>query len=207
MQTPPPPPPPPADLPPPPPPPGGMPPPLPPVAPYPAYAAVPAYAPPVYSPAPPANPFVSDVQFAGFWVRAVAAFLDGLLVGIVIRLVFLVINLITIGAAIGTGTQSLDTSSSGVVVLVYLVYFAFYAGYYIYFWGMGQTPAQCLFHIYVADAHTGTAIGFSRAGLRFLGYVLSSLVCYVGLIWAAFDPHKQGWHDKIANTVVFYGGG
>ncbi|HEY8179778.1 MAG TPA: RDD family protein, partial [Candidatus Limnocylindria bacterium] len=22
------------------------------------------------------------------------------------------------------------------------------------------------------------------------------------LIWAAFDPRKQGWHDKMAQTVV-----
>jgi uncharacterized RDD family membrane protein YckC len=157
------------------------------------------------APPPPQPQYLTDVRYAGFWIRAVAAFLDGLFVGIVIRLLFLV-NLITISSAVGIGTTSLDTSSTGVVVLVYLIYFAFYAGYYVYFWGMGQTPAQRIFHIYVADANTGTAIGFGRAGIRFLGYVLSSLICYVGLIWAAFDPRKQGLHDKIANTVVFYGG-
>ena len=27
----------------------------------------------------------------------------------------------------------------------------------------------------------------------------------IGLIWAAFDGRKQGWHDKIANTVVLQG--
>jgi uncharacterized RDD family membrane protein YckC len=24
----------------------------------------------------------------------------------------------------------------------------------------------------------------------------------IGFIWAAFDPNKQGWHDKIASTYV-----
>jgi uncharacterized RDD family membrane protein YckC len=24
----------------------------------------------------------------------------------------------------------------------------------------------------------------------------------LGLVWVAFDPRKQGWHDKIAGTVV-----
>jgi uncharacterized RDD family membrane protein YckC len=24
----------------------------------------------------------------------------------------------------------------------------------------------------------------------------------LGLIWVAFDPKKQGWHDKLAGTVV-----
>ena len=30
------------------------------------------------------------------------------------------------------------------------------------------------------------------------------IVCLVGLIWAAFDSRKQGWHDKIAGTVVVH---
>jgi uncharacterized RDD family membrane protein YckC len=25
---------------------------------------------------------------------------------------------------------------------------------------------------------------------------------FMGLIWVAFDPRKQGWHDKLAGTVV-----
>jgi uncharacterized RDD family membrane protein YckC len=24
----------------------------------------------------------------------------------------------------------------------------------------------------------------------------------LGLIWVGIDPRKQGWHDKLANTVV-----
>jgi uncharacterized RDD family membrane protein YckC len=24
----------------------------------------------------------------------------------------------------------------------------------------------------------------------------------MGLLWVAFDPRKQGWHDKLAGTVV-----
>jgi len=23
-----------------------------------------------------------------------------------------------------------------------------------------------------------------------------------GILWVAFDPRKQGWHDKLAGTVV-----
>ncbi|HET6701496.1 MAG TPA: RDD family protein [Gemmatimonadaceae bacterium] len=28
------------------------------------------------------------------------------------------------------------------------------------------------------------------------------VVFLIGVIWAAFDAHKQGWHDKIAGTDV-----
>ena len=44
--------------------------------------------------------------------------------------------------------------------------------------------------------------GIGRALGRFLGYLISTIALYIGLIWAAFDPRKQGWHDKIASTFV-----
>ena len=193
-----------------PPPPGNLPPPpppanLPPPPPSAGYAPAGGNVFPVIPPPPAfaAQPMSqADVRYAGFWIRFAAAFLDGLLVGIVIRLVFLVISLITVAAALGTGTESLDTTSSAVTTLVYVIYVVFYAGYFIYFWGMGQTPVMRRFGLYVADANTGGPIGFGKAGLRFLGYVVSILVCYMGLIWAAFDPRKQGLHDHIAGTVV-----
>ena len=30
----------------------------------------------------------------------------------------------------------------------------------------------------------------------------SALPLLLGLIWVALDPRKQGWHDKLAGTVV-----
>jgi uncharacterized RDD family membrane protein YckC len=26
--------------------------------------------------------------------------------------------------------------------------------------------------------------------------------CFLGMLWVAFDARKQGWHDKLAGTVV-----
>jgi len=37
---------------------------------------------------------------------------------------------------------------------------------------------------------------------RYLGYYVSTIPFCLGLIWVAFDPRKQGWHDKLAGTVV-----
>jgi uncharacterized RDD family membrane protein YckC len=48
----------------------------------------------------------------------------------------------------------------------------------------------------------GKLIGFGTALIRWLGLVLSFSVLFLGVIWVAFDPQKQGWHDKIANTYV-----
>jgi len=33
--------------------------------------------------------------------------------------------------------------------------------------------------------------------------LIVSVECiFIGVIWAAFDANKQGWHDKIAGTYV-----
>jgi uncharacterized RDD family membrane protein YckC len=157
--------------------------------------------PPLYAAQPMAG---EQVVYAGFWIRFAAAFIDGIIVSIALFVVFFVIGLLAGVAALATGSQP-SSSGGGIEILADIIYFVLYAGYFVYFWGMGQTPAQRWFHIYVADANTGRAIGFGRAALRLVGYVLSVLACDIGLIWAAFDPRKQGWHDKLANTVVFYG--
>jgi uncharacterized RDD family membrane protein YckC len=61
-----------------------------------------------------------------------------------------------------------------------------------------------LFRLRVVDANTGQRIGIGRAILRIVGFVLSAIPCYFGLVSAAFDARKQGWHDKIATTVVLH---
>ncbi len=47
-----------------------------------------------------------------------------------------------------------------------------------------------------ADQLTQQLIG------RYLGYYVSIFALGVGFLWVAFDPRKQGWHDKMAGTVV-----
>jgi uncharacterized RDD family membrane protein YckC len=37
---------------------------------------------------------------------------------------------------------------------------------------------------------------------RYFAYFLSTIPLGLGLIWVAFDKRKQGWHDKLAGTVV-----
>jgi uncharacterized RDD family membrane protein YckC len=40
------------------------------------------------------------------------------------------------------------------------------------------------------------------AVVRALSCFLSAVVAGLGFLWIAFDGDKQGWHDKIAGTVV-----
>jgi uncharacterized RDD family membrane protein YckC len=54
----------------------------------------------------------------------------------------------------------------------------------------------------VVDATTGNTLSVGQSIGRYLGYYVSMIPLFIGLIWVAFDKRKQGWHDKLAGTVV-----
>ena len=140
-------------------------------------------------------------RFGGFWIRLAASIIDSIVVTVALFIIFFAIGLIAGIAGLATGRRP-SVTGSNVENLANLIYVLLYIGYFVYFWGMGQTPAMRWLGLQVVDATTGAPIGFGRAALRYVGFVVSILVCYIGLIWAAFDPRKQGWHDKVARTVV-----
>ena len=71
------------------------------------------------------------------------------------------------------------------------------------FWGYcGATPGKIAVGLKIVDAASGGAPPLWRLVLRFFAYWVSALPLYLGFLWAAVDRRKQGWHDKIARTVV-----
>ena len=71
------------------------------------------------------------------------------------------------------------------------------------FWmSYGATPGKLLLDCEIVDAHTGEPITLKQALLRYVGYYLSALFIFSGFLWIIWDKRKQGWHDKIAGTVV-----
>jgi hypothetical protein len=38
--------------------------------------------------------------------------------------------------------------------------------------------------------------------IRYVGRLISGLVCYLGDLWMPWDKEKPTWHDKMATTVV-----
>ncbi len=69
-----------------------------------------------------------------------------------------------------------------------------------HFWS--ATPGKMLLRIKVADAATEQPMTDEQIAFRLCGYCVSSLFFFLGFFWIAFDKRRQGWHDKIANTVV-----
>jgi uncharacterized RDD family membrane protein YckC len=48
----------------------------------------------------------------------------------------------------------------------------------------------------------GQPLNFLTAFVRSLAALFSALVFFLGFFWIGWDRDKQGWHDKIAGTVV-----
>lgn len=125
---------------------------------------------------------------AGFWVRFLAFLIDGLGVGIVS-------NIIT--GFVSPSSDPLDTSRSSINTLIGVLYFC-------YFWsaqGGGQTLGMRVLNLKVVRTD-GSSLTILQAFIRYIGLIVSIAVIFIGVIWVAFDPNKQGWHDKIATTYV-----
>lgn len=146
-------------------------------------------------------------RYAGFWRRLVAYTVDN----IILNIVFIVLTVIVTTAFV-LGSMSAnsrawvadltDPARINLLLLpVTALYMVMSIAYFTYFHGIkGRTPGKMLMGLEVLSTN-GTPIGFGIAFLRSVGYLVSSIF-YLGFIWAAFDKRKQGWHDKIAGTVV-----
>jgi uncharacterized RDD family membrane protein YckC len=128
------------------------------------------------------QPAVSaDTVSADFFVRLVAALIDGVI--LVIPQLFIRMLL---GPAIGT-----------------LAGLAIGVGYSYYFWTTsGQTPGKMAMSLKVVSAETGGLLEPSAALLRYVGYLVSSIPIGLGYLWVLWDPKHDAWHDKIAKTKV-----
>jgi uncharacterized RDD family membrane protein YckC len=82
--------------------------------------------------------------------------------------------------------------------------FIFVSGYGVLSWSLsGQTLGDLIFGVRVVRSD-GSRISFSRSLLRIVGAYLAGIPFFLGFLWAIWDNRYQGWHDKIAGTVVVY---
>lgn len=73
----------------------------------------------------------------------------------------------------------------------------------ILFWTeKGGTPGKLIMNMYIVDEKNGEKMNIGQSFIRYIAYIPSMIIGCLGFIWIAFDDKKQGWHDKIAGTVV-----
>lgn len=73
----------------------------------------------------------------------------------------------------------------------------------LFFWvRLAGTPGKRIMKIKVIDANTGKNLTPLQSVVRYLGYFISAFPMFIGFVWIFTDQKKQGWHDKLANSVV-----
>jgi uncharacterized RDD family membrane protein YckC len=181
-----------------------MPPGAPPPPPYGGYGAPQSWALPPPGPAP-------GLAYAGFWIRVAAYLIDGVILDVPILIIMFAVFgsswihvVCTPNIAVGQSFQcSGFGTANGAFGITWLLFLLVPLVYFTAMWSwQGQSLGQRVFGLHVVDANTGIRISPGRALLRYVGILIGMWVLFIGVIWAAFDPRKQGWHDKMASTFV-----
>lgn len=147
--------------------------------------------------APPDAP-VADGQetlgdYAGFWIRVGAAFIDSICI--------MLVTWPLLYAIYGEAYFENDSFIAGPADV--LISWVLPAVGSIAFWLTRQaTPGKMAVAIKIVDAKTGGKLSMGQSVVRYLGYFIAMVPLGLGLLWVAFDARKQGWHDKMAGSVV-----
>lgn len=126
--------------------------------------------------------------YAGFWIRVAASIVDVIIFMIIGELLAAVLLLL------GIDNDSPASEALGIITQGCIT---------IWFWcHLQATPGKMLLGLKVLQAKTGEPLSVLASFLRYIGYFASAILLFLGFIWVAFDKKKQGFHDKIAESVV-----
>jgi uncharacterized RDD family membrane protein YckC len=137
-------------------------------------------------------------EYAGFWIRFGAKFIDNILLQIV--------NYALIIPIIGFGGLKDSTATGVALVIQMLVSFAIQIGYITFFLGKyGATPGKMACKLKVVNPD-GTPISYGKAFGRFWGEILSGITLSIGYLIVIWDEEKRALHDRVCNTRVIRNG-
>ena len=136
-----------------------------------------------------------EFEYAGFWARTGASIIDTVLV----MLVTIPLLLSIYGwAYFEAPATSYFAGTADFVISWVMPTVAIIA-----FWVLKQaTPGKMLISARIVDARTGQPASTGQLIGRYFAYFVAMLPLFLGIVWVAFDKRKQGWHDKLAGTVV-----
>ncbi len=148
------------------------------------------------------------MQYAGFWIRFLAAFIDSIVVSIVTNPITLLIgqgfNPEVREDAFGTTTidWNFDGTRLGLALLIStIIPFVYYV---VALSRWGQTLGALAVSIKVVRTD-GALLSPGAAFVRTIGAWVSGVALGLGYLWMIWDRRKQTWHDKMAGSVVIKG--
>lgn len=172
-----------------------------------------------------------DSLYAGLQARLLAALIDCILIGLLLMPIFSVIGHFIYGNTIpGEVIQSvlkeaeqltrennnfdaaafiknnellqnyfLKQHGLAKMILDQVMQIFILLGVVLFFWIKKQaTPGKRILSLKIVDAATLNPPSIKQLLIR----ALCIIPLFVGIVWVAFDPKRQAWHDKIAKTLV-----
>jgi uncharacterized RDD family membrane protein YckC len=159
------------------------------------------------------TPKFMNTNYAGFWKRFLALIIDAILIGC-IRWIIIVPILVSMGIGVAAEVQSLDSEDpytalpligtimamAGISALISTIIWI------IYYSLMESSKYQAsvgklALGLIVTDLN-GNKLDFSKALVRNICKIISSMILFIGYIMAGLTEKKQGLHDLIAGTLV-----
>jgi uncharacterized RDD family membrane protein YckC len=132
-------------------------------------------------------------EYVGFWARVGAAIIDSILMAIVlvpfVRIFYGDLDYEDIATLDSPANIMINGLLPAIVVILFWVW-------------RDATPGKMAIGAKIVDAKTGGKPSTGQFIGRYLSYYISSIVLLLGFIWVGFDAKKQGWHDKLAGTLV-----
>ena len=156
------------------------------------------YPPPGYGGAGGGGPV--PYGLASFGQRA-----GGYLIDFVIIMAILFVGFMVLGLTIPSDTYDPDPDPSGLGILFLLLSWAGALAYPIVLEGRpeGQTLGKKAVGIRVVRRANGAPLGYGlSAGRTLFRAFIEPMAFGLGLLWAAWDPEIQTFHDKVAGTLV-----
>lgn len=136
-----------------------------------------------------------DFDYAGFWWRVLASIIDSILIS------FITVPLII--AFVGwdeymNPDKGLFGGPAEILISWVLPIVAI-----VLFWKYKQgTPGKMMLSIRIIDEKTHGPLSWAQCIGRYLAYIPSMLVLFLGYLWVAWEPRKRAWHDMLAGTLV-----
>jgi uncharacterized RDD family membrane protein YckC len=126
-------------------------------------------------------------NYAGFWIRFGAAFIDGLITGAAGVIILF---------ATGGSFENQNPLNNLINIIIGWLYAAAMESS-----DRQATLGKMAVGIKVTDMN-GERISFGKATGRHFAKIISAIILLIGYIMAAFDSKKQALHDKMAGTLV-----
>jgi uncharacterized RDD family membrane protein YckC len=177
--------------------------------------------------APPPTPADhAALKPAGFGIRLVAHLIDFTILSIILFPILIALLWDTIMEQVSSGVASAGDVDLPLAAHIFLNVPPIIAVILLWHW-LSATPGKMLCKLKIVDSASLGRPSWRQCFLRFLGYLppmipltilswplivpggafhpiasLITLPLLIGFLSIAWDPCKQGWHDKLANTLV-----